>query len=397
MVVRTDGHLIYLRNKLDEFDEKYQYFEQNARMYLDFYDYVDDESLRQFFSIFHYQLNFLFKHMNQRLQSGHYTANESRELLYVLDEISTVQANFRGTKHEFTIVLYYEDIIRQCEAFLQHSGGSPIPSGFPRIDLIETEPIFQVTSSIGIERGNRRTLIPTKMIGGGSYATVHKYKDDYYNRPFAIKRANKGLTKDEYQRFKTEFDTMQKLNSPYVVEVYSFNEENREYVMEYVDKTLDAYIAENNNKLDVSERISLVRQILKAFNYIHSKGVLHRDISTKNVLIKLYDELKVAKVADFGLVKLPGSTLTKSDTEMKGSLNDPKLSVTGFTHYDMRHETYALVRLIYFVMTGRLTVGKYQSKEFQSFIEKGLSDNLDDRYQDVMELQAAFNEVVRTL
>ncbi len=397
MVARTDGHLIYLRNKLDGYREKYPYFDHNVQLNLEFYDDVEDEYLRQFFSIFHYQLNELFKYMNTRLRSGHYTAHESRELLYVLDEIRTVQANFRGTDHEFKIVPYYEDIIRQCEAFLQHSGGSPIPSGFQRIDVIETQPIFQLTASISIERGNRRSLFPTTMIGSGSYATVHKYRDEYYNRWFAIKRANKDLTEEEYQRFKKEFDTMQKLSSPYVVEVYNFDETNRQYVMEYVDKTLEKYITENNNKLDVSERVNLVRQILRAFNYIHSKGVLHRDISTRNVLVKLYDGLKVVKVSDFGLVKLPGSTLTKSDTEIKGSLNDPKLSVTGFKHYDMRHETYALVRLIYFVMTGRLTIGKYTSNEFQSFVEKGLSDNLDDRYQDVQELQAAFNETVKTL
>lgn len=106
--------------------------------------------------------------------------------MFVLDEIRTVQANFRGTNHEFKIVPYY--------------------------------------------------------IGSGSYASVHKYKDEYYNRWFAIKRANKDLTEEECQRFKAEFDTMQKLNSPYVVEVYNFDETNRQYVMEYVDKTLEAYI-----------------------------------------------------------------------------------------------------------------------------------------------------------
>lgn len=71
--------------------------------------------------------------------------------------------------------------------------------------------------------------------------------------------------------------------------------------------------------------------------------MLHRDISTKNVLIKIYDGIKVIKISDFGLVKIPWSELTKSGTEVKGYLNDPKLSIGGFKHYEMRHETYALV------------------------------------------------------
>ena len=341
-------------------------------------------------------MNELFRYMNTRIRNGHYTAHESRELLFLMDEIRNSQKYFKWTDHEYEINSYYAEILHQCEGFLQSSNGSTIPSGFKQIELNEANPIFHLKKTIAIERKHRKSLFPTKMIGGGSYATVHQYKDDYYNRLFVIKKANKDLTKEEYQRFKTEFDTMRKLNSPYVVEVFNFDEVNHQYIMEYVDKTLESYISENNSKLEVIERVNLVRQVLRAFNYIHGKNVLHRDISTKNILVKFYDELKVVKVADFGLVKLPGSTLTKSDTEMKGSLNDPRLSVRGFKYYDMRHETYALVRLIYFVMTGRMTIERFKTIEFKSFIEKGLSDNLDDRYQNVEELQSAFNHVIKT-
>jgi len=39
--------------------------------------------------------------------------------------------------------------------------------------------------------------------------------------------------------------------------------------MEYMDATLDEYIQKNNTKLNVARRIGIVRQILRAFEYIH--------------------------------------------------------------------------------------------------------------------------------
>ncbi|MGH8913262.1 MAG: protein kinase domain-containing protein [Acidimicrobiia bacterium] len=41
------------------------------------------------------------------------------------------------------------------------------------------------------------------------------------------------------------------------------------------------------------------------FNYLHSKGHFHRDISYKNILIEQYDRAAViVKLSDFGLTKL---------------------------------------------------------------------------------------------
>ncbi|PFR04424.1 hypothetical protein COK31_11175 [Bacillus cereus] len=49
-----------------------------------------------------------------------------------------------------------------------------------------------------------------KPIGEGSYATVHKYKDPFYNCFFTIKKAKKNLSEIEYQRFQQEFIEIRK-------------------------------------------------------------------------------------------------------------------------------------------------------------------------------------------
>ena len=99
---------------------------------------------------------------------------------------------------------------------------------------------------------------------------------------------------------------MNNLVSSYVLEVYKYDDKKNEYIMEYVDSTLEKYI-NNHMELSIQSRKSMVMQIFKAFDYIHSRGILHRDISPQNILIKEYDNVAVVKISDFGLVKIPNS------------------------------------------------------------------------------------------
>ena len=54
---------------------------------------------------------------------------------------------------------------------------------------------------------------------------------------------------------------------------------------------------------------------------------------------------------------------------MKGSL-DPKLEILGFNNYEIRHETYALTRIVYFVMTGKTKLETFKNKEFENLLIK---------------------------
>lgn len=167
---------------------------------------------------------------------------------------------------------------------------------------------------------------------------MYSYIDPNYNIKIALKRALK-LSPKELERFKKEFETLKELNSPYIVKVYSYEEKKHEYIMECMDENVYDYIRKNNSKFYLEYRKNIIRQICKGLSYIHNKSLLHRDISLTNVFVKKYDDITVVKIGDFGLVKLPNSTLTSSGTEFKGSLNDPDLINIGFDKYEMIHET----------------------------------------------------------
>ncbi|WP_158560614.1 protein kinase family protein [Paenibacillus contaminans] len=125
-----------------------------------------------------------------------------------------------------------------------------------------------------VKRSPNKEVFQTKLIGGGSYAQVFKYKDPYYNRWFALKRARVDLTPKELQRFKNEYEITRKFHSPYIIEAYNYNEEKNEYTLEYANGgTLADYIRVNNTKLDMQERLKLIGQLFNAFLYIHEKGI----------------------------------------------------------------------------------------------------------------------------
>ena len=233
-----------------------------------------------------------------------------------------------------------------------------------------------------------------RQIGEGSYATVFKCYDYFYETHFALKRAKRDLNDKDLERFKQEFNYTRELNSPYIIKVFKFDASNNEYIMEYVDKTLYGYINENNTKLPIEQRVSIIKQILKGFEYIHSKGYLHRDISASNILIKKYDDVIVAKISDLGLLKVPDSQLTSLNTEVKGVLNDPSLVHEGFGNYKIIHETYALTKLIYFILTGKSNIRIIKDSNLRAFVEKGISDNKDDRYSSIAEMREALGVYV---
>lgn len=363
----------------------------------DLYTGIGDAKMREILTTLHYNFTTLFRTMNERLPTGentaHFWAEPSRELITVIEITLGLYNALKNTKYAFDIDDYYFEIINNCRDFLSSSGGSELPPHMNKVELYYTLPIFIPSMRITVESPQSNLSISLKQIGVGSYANVFKYKDTFYNKFFVVKRAKKDLTSKELERFKREYEEMRDFSSPYILEVYCYDDERNEYIMEYMDYTLDSYIAKFNSELSVSRRKGIVQQILKAFEYIHSKNRLHRDISPKNVLIKCYDDIIVVKISDFGLVKVPDSTLTTVNTEFKGYFNDPSLIVDGFDTYGILHETFALTRLVYFVMTGKTNIDKISDPKLKSFVSKGLNVDKSKRFQTVYEIIQAFRAI----
>ena len=367
--------------------------------YVDLYKEFEDEKLRMVLSTLHHLLTESYITMNQLLPSEDYTrhfwAEDSRKLINIINIINKLKGKLLNSELSFKLDDYYANVLKNSKDFLSKSGGSEIPPFTESVDLYYEIPIFIPTNSLNISREDKKIFSDLKPIGEGSYASVYKYKDEFYDKEFVLKRAKKKLDTKELERFKIEYEQMKSLSSPYVTEVYRYNGDENEYIMECMDYSLESYLKKFQDKLDFNAKRKIVFQILNAFKYIHSKGILHRDISPKNILIKKYEDVLIIKVADFGLVKIPESGLTSLMTYFKGAFNDLSLEQEGFSSYNILHETYALTKLIYYTMTNRtnIKIDSIKNSDLKQFVSKGTSLDKNVRYKNVDEMISSFRSI----
>ena len=118
----------------------------------------------------------------------------------------------------------------------------------------------------------------------------------------SIEGSNSSLFSNYRQKFKKEAENLSKLDHPNIVNVLDVFDENNTtyYVMQYTDgQTLDYNILQQNG-IKESKAISILKEIGKAVQYMHSNKMLHLDLKPKNVML---DKEEKIYLIDFGLSK----------------------------------------------------------------------------------------------
>lgn len=348
--------------------------------------YEDETEFGHMFSVLHKRLNQHFESINDRARTTrHYWADSSRDLLALVDELNEVRHLLTRVGIEMKLSERYQEAIERCEPWLSPSGGSQVPEDFARIEVERYSPVLsRPATTVDLKKDQPRPKLT--IIGEGSYANVHSYVDPDYGIKFAVKRAKRGLSERDLARFRQEFEVMKKLKFPYVVEVYQYDEERNEYRMEYCDETLRQYIAKRNDSLGFASRKRIALQFLYGLNYLHGKGLLHRDVSLQNVMLKVFDGGAVlVKLSDFGLVKDQGSAFTRTQTEMRGTIRDPLLE--RFKDYEVRNEIYAIGWILSYIFSGKesLNVG---TDPMGAIVQKCTSHGYSARYTSVIDVIA---------
>jgi tRNA A-37 threonylcarbamoyl transferase component Bud32 len=348
--------------------------------------YADDTRFGHIFATLHERLNQHFDSINGRAKTTkHYWADASRDMLALIDELEDALDSFRVADIEVIFAAEYSAAVDRCKPWLSPSYGSTVPDEFEKIRLAKFEPIFS-RPEVSVRLKKQQSAVRLKMVGEGSHAIVFSYTDPDYGIKFAIKRAKKDLSDRDLYRFRREFEILKRLSFPYIVEAYQYNEAGNEYKMEYCDETLRDYIARRNNRLSFAWRKRIALQFLYGINYIHREGLLHRDVSLQNVMLKIYGGGAVlVKLSDFGLVKDHASEFTRTKTEMRGTIRDPALS--SFKDYAVLNEIYSLGWVLSYIFTGREAL-KSGADEVSRIIQKCTAIDPAERYQRVIDLIA---------
>lgn len=71
--------------------------------------------------------------------------------------------------------------------------------------------------------------------------------------------------------------------------------------MQFIKHEVKDLISDRKIKISVSDAKNLMKQLLEGIEYMHSKGIMHRDLKTSNLLL---DESGVLKICDFGLARV---------------------------------------------------------------------------------------------
>jgi tRNA A-37 threonylcarbamoyl transferase component Bud32 len=356
--------------------------------YLDIYR--REEILPNAFAFIHAGLDAEFKWMNVKARGGHgghFNADNSRNLLDLIDRIREVRTALDKAGLGLVINPEYERVLDGAAKWLSSSGGSAIPEGFTPIEVESYAPVFQLHDQ-AVKLDDSRTAKLTQ-VGEGAFALVHRFTDPNYGLTFARKRLKPGSDQREKERFRREFDLMKDLQFPYVLEVYRFDESDWSYTMEYCDASLEAFVAEKNNQqaFGFLTRKRIALQFLYGLNFIHSRGHLHRDISTRNVLLRTFGGSAVlVKLSDFGLAKQRGSDFTVTETEMKGTKIDPALG--SFKEFAAVNDIYAAGFVLLYIFTGRKSVTKGIDPRVERIVQRCIHSQPEQRYQSVKELLA---------
>ncbi len=149
-------------------------------------------------------------------------------------------------------------------------------------------------------------------LGRGGMGIVYLAFDTVLERPVALKTIISDQKDTSLrQRFLREARAAGKLRHNNIVTVYDFGvEDDKMYiVMEYLEgRDLGELIAQRP-RMDIKEKLEIVRQVCMALEFAHENGIFHRDIKPANVQV-LNDG--VVKIVDFGLAIMQSSSLTGS-------------------------------------------------------------------------------------
>jgi tetratricopeptide (TPR) repeat protein len=161
------------------------------------------------------------------------------------------------------------------------------------------------------------------------------------------------------KRFAESTNRLAKLSHPNIVEVLNYVADNGTgyMVMEHVEgQTLEDWLRAKKTPPQLQELGPIFDPIFDAIEYVHAKGLIHRDIAPDNIMIRKDDHRPV--LIDFGALKIieehtrAHGTAPKSFGVAKMNYSPPEQTEDG-AQVDPRVDIYSLAATIYRALAGK--------------------------------------------
>jgi TolB-like protein/predicted Ser/Thr protein kinase len=246
-------------------------------------------------------------------------------------------------------------------------------------------------------------------LGRGGMGVVYKAEDTKLKRTVALKLLPPELTHipEVKERFMREAQAAAALEHPNICTVYEFDEaEEKTFIsMAFIEgQNLRKKI--ESDPLELEEALRIATQVAEGMQIAHKKGVIHRDIKSANIMV---DDRNQAKIMDFGLARMTGTTLLTQEGAAMGTIAYMSPEQARGKEVDQRTDIWSFGVVLYEMLTGELPFkGEHEqavvysirkdkprpitevNAEIPPFIEqvveKALEKDADKRYQQVDEL-----------
>jgi tetratricopeptide (TPR) repeat protein len=188
--------------------------------------------------------------------------------------------------------------------------------------------------------------IVEEVLGRGGMAAVYRVLDTKTSRRCALKRSWARDPASAARRavlLEREYYTLAQLAHPRIIHVYDYGVDERGpyYTMEL----LDGADLDSLGRQPWQKACAILRDVASSLAILHSRGLLHRDLSARNVRC---DSVGRAKLIDFGALSSVGLS-----REVIGTPPFVAPEVLQMQALDSRADLYSLGALAYLLLTGR--------------------------------------------
>ncbi len=305
-----------------------------------------------------------------------------------------------------------------------------------------------------------------RVLGAGGMGEVYEVEHTTLERRYALKLLPSTLDWQgvSVERFRREAKVMANLDHPNILKVDEFGEVNGRYWLrmeiaegipevgsrksEVGDRravSLQDLAEAYGGKVPQEELLPILRQVLEGLQYAHNHGAIHRDLKPSNILLSEAGGSRVeagghrpssldpssspdprpstlAKISDFGLVRLVGEDWVRSQAQISVqrslSMGDERTAggkpgssegsstraLLGTYEYmspeqkrgeeaDERSDLYSVGLMAYRLLTGRSLLTKMPSRmgfadDWDDFIEAALEEDASDRMESAVAMLA---------
>ncbi len=235
-------------------------------------------------------------------------------------------------------------------------------------------------------------------LGKGAMATVFKAKQLSLDREVAIKVLPRKFTNNPQfiERFYAEGRAAAALNHPNIVQAFDVGQagDYHYFVMEYVEgRTVYDDIVKNKRYNEI-DAIDIIIQVAEALQHAHSKGLIHRDVKPKNIMLS---KEGIAKLADMGLARAM-SDKEAAEAEQGKAFGTPYYispeQIRGEKEIGPPSDIYSLGATLYHMVTGAVP---FDGKNPSAVMHKHLKAELVPPDHANPKLSAGVSEVIEMM